>query len=73
MAELLPISMLEDKAQSLGLQLVSSFGGRGDAIGKHFRTLPPKRPGLLPIKVSHGKQVPQHVTYGQNVATVGLT
>jgi hypothetical protein len=34
MAELLPISMLEDKTQNLGVQLVSSYGGHGDAVGK---------------------------------------
>jgi hypothetical protein len=50
MAELLPIGMLEDKAQNLGLQLVSSYGGHGDAIGKLFRVVPPKRPGVASIK-----------------------
>jgi len=50
MSELLPISMLEDKAQNLGLQLVSSCGGPGDAIGKLFRAVPPKRPRIASDK-----------------------
>jgi hypothetical protein len=50
MAELLPISMLEDKAQNLGLQLVSSYRGHGDVIGKLFGAVPPKRPGVASDK-----------------------
>jgi hypothetical protein len=50
MAELLPISMVEDKAQNLGLQLLSSYGGPGDAIGKLLRAVPPKRLGVASDK-----------------------
>jgi hypothetical protein len=46
----LPISMLEDKAQNLGLQVESSYDDHGDVNGKHFRALPPKRPGLASDK-----------------------
>jgi hypothetical protein len=49
MAELLPIGMLEDKAQNLGLLFVSSYGGHGVAIGK-LRRCASKRPGVAADK-----------------------